>query len=204
MEIGIRSQYSCGFCATSLPVSPVVTLRTGAEGLAQETQQNLAQGSRRPRRRATPAVRPASVTREHLPRTWCPHRGHPCLTAVKASSLPTVVRGVRNIRRTHNRGYDPQLLIRTERPLSREIAKIARRTLARPVSEKIGFPEFARINAETSIDILPSIHPFCPRIGKRHRSPSQARKGRVRPFANAPGKWTAIEVLRRELDAIQM
>jgi len=139
-----------------------------------------------------------------LPRTWCPHRGHPCLTAVKASSLPTVVRGVRNIRRTHNRGYDPQLLIRTERPLSREIAKIARRTLARPVSEKIGFPEFARINAETSIDILPSIHPFCPRIGKRHRSPSQARKGRVRPFANAPGKWTAIEVLRRELDAIQM
>jgi hypothetical protein len=60
------------------------------------------------------------------------------------------------MRRTHNRGIDPQLPIRTERPLSREIAKMACRTLAKPISEKIGFPEFARIIAMASIDILPS------------------------------------------------
>ena len=86
---------------------PVVTTRVGAEGLAQERGQSLAQGSRRPRRRATPAVCPASVTREHLQRMRCPHCGHLCWTTVKAVSLPTVVGDVRNMRRTHNREYRP-------------------------------------------------------------------------------------------------
>jgi len=47
---------------------------------------------------------------------------------------------------------DPE--VRIERPLSREIAKIQRWAFARPVSAKIGLPEFARINGMALVDIL--------------------------------------------------
>ena len=49
---------------------------------------------------------------------------------------------------------DPPLPIRTERLLLREIAKIPRQAFPETISAKTGFPEFARINAETSIEIL--------------------------------------------------
>ena len=53
---------------------------------------------------------------------------------------------------------EPELPIRAERLLAREIAKITWRALAGPISGKVGLPERARINANGSVDMLTLTH----------------------------------------------
>lgn len=117
-----------------------------------------------------------------------------------AVSLPTVLRCTRNRRRPAV-DIDPHVPIRNERLLSRGLAKIPRRAFPGPDSAKIGLPERARINAIGSVDTFPP-HPFCPGVGKCHRSLSQARTGRLRPrlcensyLVFKGGKWASFKTL---------